>query len=275
MMLPTFLYLFIAGLVGGFIAGLVGIGGGVVYVFIIPIALYHLGIPEQEMAQYIIANSIFAILFASATTNIILYRNKLFYKKEVLTIAALSTIVSILTLHYIVNTHWYSMALFNGIIVIVLSFMLYSTLKSARQVHITPLKALTEWKLCLVGIAGGTIAALSGLGGGIVIIPLLNSIMRIDIKKASAISSGVIMITAIVMTIFNLNAAPLHSYSGYNTGYIIFPIALTLTVGVIIASPLGVKTANRLSCSTISYVYSLFLLIVIVNKFVELFKSAA
>jgi uncharacterized protein len=268
---PSFLfYLFVSGLLGGFIAGLVGIGGGVVYIFIIPIALHYIGVPLAEIPQYTIANSFFAILFASTSANYVLIRHKLFYRKEVLIISVLAIVISLLTLKFIVNTSWYSLEVFNLIVIILLLYMLYSTLLSAKKVYITPLDALKKWKLSLVGAAGGLIAALSGLGGGIVIIPILNSMMKIDIKKASSISSGVIMVTAFLITIFNLLEKPMNEYHFYNVGYIIFPIALSISFGVVLASPFGVQVGRKLSSSTISYIYASFLIVVIFKKIIEL-----
>ncbi|HXA00507.1 MAG TPA: sulfite exporter TauE/SafE family protein [Cytophagaceae bacterium] len=265
-----FLYLFIAGLIGGFIAGLVGIGGGVVYVFIIPISLVYIGVPQNEIVQYTIANSIFAIFFASASANYMLIRLKLFYRKEVLIISLSAIISSLLTLYFIVNTTWYSLHLFNVTIVLLLLYMLFTTLRSAKKVFVFPLDSLKKWKLGMVGMAGGSIAALSGLGGGIVIIPILNSFMKIDIRKASSISSGVIMVTALVMTTYNLFENPVHEFKAYNMGYIIFPIALTISLGVVLASPFGVRIGRRLTSSTISYIYAGFLIIVIFKKIAEL-----
>jgi uncharacterized membrane protein YfcA len=271
-MLSTFLYLFFAGLLGGFIAGLVGIGGGVIYVLIIPVALHLIGVPIAETPQYTIANSLFAILFASASANYFLIRYKLFYRKEVFIISLLAIIISYFSTEYIVNTTWYSLELFNSILVVLLLYMLYTTLLSAKKVYYTPLDSLNKFKLGTVGAAGGFIAALSGLGGGIVIIPVLNSMMKIDIRKASSISSGVIMITAFTITIHNLFEHPIHSFSFYNQGYIIFPISLSLSLGVVLSSPIGVKVGRKLSSTSISYIYASFLAIVIFKKLIELYK---
>jgi uncharacterized membrane protein YfcA len=270
-MSQEFLYLFIAGILGGFIAGLIGIGGGVVYIFIIPIALRYLHVPEQEIAQYTVANSIFAILFASASANYVLIRLKVFYKREVIIISLLAIIFSLLTLHFIVNTSWYSMDTFNITIVLLLLYMLYTTLWSANKVFVFPLTSLKKWKLGLLGVASGIIAALSGLGGGIIIIPVLNSFMKIDMRKAGSISSGVIMLTALIMTIFNLFENPVHQFK-YSMGYIVFPISLMISLGVVLASPFGVKIARKVSSSTISYIYAAFLIVVILKKIIELIK---
>jgi uncharacterized protein len=271
-MLPSFLYLFISGLLGGFIAGLVGIGGGVVYVLIIPIALHFIGAPIAEIPQYTIANSFFAILFASASANFMLVKHKMFFAKEVLIVSILAIVVSHLAIEFIVNTIWYSIELFNVILIILLLYMLYSTLLTAKKVYVTPLSGLNKWKLSITGAAGGFIAALSGMGGGIIIIPVLNSIMKVDIKKASSISSGVIMLTAFTITLHNLFEKPIYDFRFYSAGYIVFPIALSLSLGVIFASPFGVQVGRKLSSTTISYIYASFLIIVILKKAIELIK---
>ena len=272
-MISSFFYLFIAGLLGGFIAGLVGIGGGVIYIFFIPFALHYVGVPASEIPQYTIANSFFAILFASSSANYVLYLKKSFFLKEVLLVSTLAIVVSLITLNFIVNTSWYSLEVFNSVIIVLLLYMLFSTLVSAKKVYLTPLDSLKKWRLSLVGAAGGFIAALSGLGGGIIIIPLLNSLMKVDIKKASSISSGVIMLSAFFITLFNLFEKPLNEFHFYNSGYIIFPISLALSLGVVLASPIGVKVSRTLSSASISYIYASFLGIVIIKKIAELLKT--
>lgn len=271
--MESFFYLFLAGLLGGFIAGLVGIGGGVVYVFIIPIALRYLGVPFQEIPQYTIANSIFAILFASASASFINFHAKNFFVREVLILGSLGVAASILCLEFVVNTRWYSVLEFNIVIIILLLYMLYNTLLSAKKVYVTPLHALKKWKLVLLGIAAGVISALSGLGGGIIVIPVLNTLMKVDIRKASSISLGVITIFALFMTIFNMmEQSDLPWDFAFAKGYIIFPVGISLALGVIIASPIGVRVAGKIKASTISYVYAFFLIVVILKKAWELFQ---
>jgi len=269
-MLLTTLWLFLAGLVGGFLAGLVGIGGGLVYIFVIPYALGQSGIPDFEIPQYTIANSIFAILFASASANFAMVKIQNYFFKEILIIGLTATVSSLIILHFIVNTHWYSMEVFNITIVILLLYMVYMTIMSANRVMVLRGTEQRNWKLSLVGVASGSVAALSGLGGGIVVIPVLNSLLKIDIKNACSISSGVIMISSFGMTAFNLLEKPLHDYHNHNLGYIVFPVALALSAGVLISSPIGVRASRKLSSQNISYIYATFLVIVMLKKILEL-----
>ena len=56
----------------------------------------------------------------------------------------------------------------------------------------------------------------------------------------------------------------------HNTGYIVWPLALTLSLGVVIASPFGVSVARKLSGKTISYIFVLFVMVVIADKLIQL-----
>lgn len=269
-MLLYIFFLFLAGLSGGFIAGLAGIGGGVVYIFIIPIALGYFGVPAQEVPQFTIANSVFAILFASLAGNIVRIRNKEFLLREVLTVGIFGAVASVLVLEYIVNTRWYSLPVFNMVLLVLLIYLLISTLAGARRNYSFPPDKVKPISLGAVGIAGGGISALSGMGGGVIIIPLLNIIFKVDIKKAGTISLGVISIMAFVMTVFNLFEEPVSGYTGPNVGYILFPVVLGLLPGVLIGSPIGAQLARKMRSSIVSYIYAGFLLVVIVKKLTEI-----
>jgi len=297
-----YLYLFIAGGVGGFLSGLLGIGGGIIYILVIPAVLLHFGTPHSEIVQYTIANSIFAAFFASLAANFVLVKRKSFYLKESLFVGLAGAFSAILFLQFIVNTDWYSRQIFNIVVVLLLIFMLFRFLQKSdllpKASHYGVKKAAPvlktakgqqentdKKKLTLAGLAGGALSALSGLGGGIIIIPILNTIMHIDIKKTNAISLGVITITSLMMTAFNMletpPPAPLPAEAlaqagqslftnHYSVGYIIFPVALSLSLGAVVASPFGVTVSKKVSSKTIYIIFSFFLIVVIVKKMMEL-----
>ncbi|MCS6823039.1 MAG: sulfite exporter TauE/SafE family protein [Cytophagaceae bacterium] len=264
------LLLIIAGLAGGFIAGLIGIGGGTIYVFVIPLFLHSIGVPHQEIAQYTIANSIASIFVASATANISLIKMKFFFLKPVLIAGGTACLSSLLLLKYLVNTSIYSVKLFNIVLILLLTYMLIFTLLNARKEYKNSVENLSSGKLAFTGLCSGVVASVSGLGGGIIVIPMLNSIFKINIKAAGSVSSGVIMISSAIMTVYNMYDVPESKFHYYSIGYIIFPIVFALSAGVVIASPQGVKLAHKLPSKTISYIYAVILLLIITKKITEL-----
>ncbi len=183
--------LFLAGIIGGFLAGLIGIGGGVIYIFILEMAFVQMGILDAELAQFTIANSIFAVFFASSSANITFIKLKQFYWRQILLVAVGSIITSLLMLKFVVNTSWFSREKFNIIVILLLLYMLAKTFFDVKKnIQSKELENIHKPYLTISGIAGGMIASLSGLGGGGVMMPLFTSFLKIDIKKAKAISLG-------------------------------------------------------------------------------------
>ena len=274
-LMEYFAFLFVAGIIGGFIGGLLGIGGGIIYIVVIPVALTGIGVPREEIVQYTIANSVFASFFSSLSANFILIKNKNFYLKEVFLMSSVGIVTSLLLLQYVVNTTWYSKETFNMVIVILLVYMLLKIIAQTAANKNGTNQEYTKgnMKLGLAGLVGGSVSALSGLGGGVVIIPILHSLFRMELKKASAISLGVIGITSFIMSIYSMLENTHTDFHYYSTGYIIFPIALSLTGGVVIASPLGVKASRNVSPQLLNYLFSLFLALIIIRKIVEITAS--
>lgn len=263
----------LAGLTGGFAAGLLGIGGGLIYILILPNALRAVGVPEAELVQYVIANSLFGTLSASLAGVITLWRRDEVYLRDTVIVGLAAIVVSLLSLELLVNTSFYSQQVFNITIVLALLFVLYRTFKAAH--HEPAYNENGKNRLPLLttsGMAGGLLASLSGLGGGVVIMPLLNSGLRMDIRRAKSISLGVIVMSALCMTLFNSFEEPQYRFSYYNTGYLVWPIAACLSLGVVIGAPLGVRVGGRIPSYTISYIFSFFLVIVMGSKLWDLWQ---
>lgn len=267
-----FVSLFAIGIFGGFLAGFLGIGGGILYIAVLPIFLARIGVEGQELVQFTIANSIFGTLAAGVAGNIAHLQGNRFYKKEVILVSLSGVISAVLALLLIVNTNWYSGHLFNLLVVLLLSYILYKTLKnSAKKFKFIREVTFDPGKLSIAGTIGGTIAACSGLGGGAIIVPLLNIGLKMNIKKAKSISLGVILVTSAAITLVNLISEPTYNGAAENVGFIVPSIVGPMSLGVLISTPLGVKIGKSTPAFLISYVFSVFLALVILKKSVELY----
>lgn len=269
--MELYLLLFLMGLTGGFLAGLIGIGGGVMYVLVLPYLLNQMGFPSNEIVQLTIANSIFGTMFAAMAGNIALWKRGEFYWKEVLIIGSFGTLISLLVLYFFVNTGAYQKTEFNIIVIVLMVFIIWRTL---NQVKVTRIdgeeKPSGLLGYGLIGSSAGAVAALSGLGGGTVIIPILNTGLNMTMQKAKSISLGVIFITSLSLTIMNMLSVTSFGALNKTTGYIVWPLALILSLGVVIASPFGVSIARKLSSKTISYIFVVFVMVVIADKLIQL-----
>ena len=254
--------LILSGVVGGFISGLLGVGGGLIFVPILDYFLIKEGIHGPDLVRFTLANSFLAILFSGLIGSYSAIRDKHINYRQLFSVA-LSAIVSILLTSFLVGIgSWYTPILFKSLFCLMLIFTLIKTL-----LH-TEIKDQTN-KLDLrigifIGIITGVVSGLSGLGGGIVMIPLFMMVGHLSIKKASTLSLAVIPVLALPNVLFYLFKEPEVTLSG-STGYIAWSLVTPMILGVLIAVQLGVKVSKLLSANTIKIIFATFIVLTVVK----------
>jgi len=100
----------------------------------------------------------------------------------------------------------------------------------------------------IIGIVAGLISSLSGLGGGIIVIPILTDILKTPLKKASSISIGVVAMLALPISISYLSIdarSVMQHVLPAQVGYISMFIAAPVLIGVFSTTGWGVRTAQK------------------------------
>src|SRR5689334_18824451 len=155
------LLLVLAGLIGGFISGLTGLGTGLVMLGVIPIILNQYGVPEGQVVSVIIANTIFSTLVSSLANVVTSLRQKMFFPRETLWVSFFATICSYLVFEMIVSSGVYSKELFNSIIIFFMVIILFQTFRKLKLSNVMD-ERVTKVKLSLTGIISGTVAGFTG-----------------------------------------------------------------------------------------------------------------
>lgn len=261
------------GLAAGILGAVLGIGGGILFVLVIPVYLVSIGIPATEIVPFTVANSLAATIFTTLTANFKQFRQPGFPWMEILWISIGGSLSSILLLRYFVNTSLYSKQAFQILFLIVIVYMLVRmvwnlVLKKARP-SLESGSLLHPGKLGIIGLFSGCISPLTGMGGGIVLVPILHSIFHVPIRKSQSVSLGVISITAIVSSMYNLGSNPSFAPAVPHSGYLILPLAGSLSLGGMIGAIAGLKMASLLPERTAGFLFALFLLVVLC---IQLFK---
>jgi uncharacterized membrane protein YfcA len=113
-------------------------------------------------------------------------------------------------------------------------------------------------RLVAIGLAAGVFSALFGVGGGIVVVPLLILLLHFDERVATATSLGTILVTALAgVIVFGLRGE-LH------VGYAAL-VGLPAAAGAL----LGTSLQQRLRTTTITYGFALLLVAIAVWLFVS------
>ena len=264
----VFLLIILAlGFTGGLLAGLLGVGGGIVFVPLFQeIAAKHPIVSER--VDYVIANSLLVVFIVGISGSIKHIKLKNTHLKAALT-TGLSAVFSSLILSYTIkqlglNNPQVFKWLFS-IILVFTGIRMWSGKKQEEQsnqtVIIPPLKQFIP-----AGLIAGCITALTGLGGGIIMIPYFNKINKLPLKFATGLSLTVIPILAFPLLSYYALLGPTKAiYNGLQTGYILWPIALPMVLAASIASPLGIKIAQKIPSKTLLIIFTVFIVLTILK----------
>jgi uncharacterized membrane protein YfcA len=267
-----YLLLLIFGGLGAFLSGFLGVGGGIIYVPILDYFLYKLGYRNEELVRAILANSLFTIIFSGTISLYNQYKLKNIYPKLILYAAIPAAVSVVLTTWFINQGTWYSKIFFNYIFSVMLVVVLIKMIKSSRYEVYNRVK-LFPTHFVTAGFFTGIISALSGLGGGVILTPVLNDYFKLSVKKATSISNGVIPILAAAVGIYNINQIPSNLVSPWQAGYIVFPLVVPMIASAPIFAKLGVQLAHRIQSGYVKSVFLFFVSLVLIKNLYEIISS--
>lgn len=265
--------LIIIGSIGGFLSGMLGVGGGVIFVPVIDFILSSAGVNEDIAVNIILANSIATIAFTGTISSIKQVRMGNFYPKQILYTALPGVITSLGLSYAISQIHFYSKDKFNiffiSILVLLLVRMFWRN-KTVASNEKQP-KGIKIIAFTLTGLFTGLVTALSGLGGGIVMIPVFTNFLKLNIKIATSISTGVITVLVFPLIVYYLfTPVELPIAVVWKTGHLIWSVILPLALGSFFLAPLGVKTSQKMDSAKIKIVFAFFVMAVLARMIVSM-----
>jgi len=112
--------------------------------------------------------------------------------------------------------------------------------------------------LVVVGVLGGTLSGMFGVGGGIVMVPLLTVLARMDHRRASATSLVAILPTSVVGAVtYGLN------------GHLDVVAGIAIAVGGIGGSLIGTRLLRVLPLGWLRWLFVALLVVVAIRLFLE------
>ena len=254
------------GVAGGFLSGLLGVGGGIIFIPVFDWLFRQKGVEGQELVRLMLANSFLAILFSGITSSYKHRKLGSFYPKEIIAIAIPAMVFGASMSYLITSMEWYNEVYFKVVflaVILITLFRLWQT-RPSKQDGMQVETPFSVARYIVIGLATGLISAFSGLGGGVAMIPLLTMVMHMDIKKASGISIGVIPIMILPFLVVYAIQQPEIQFDG-GLGYLQFLIVLPVVIGIFIGSPLGVAAAKRLESRRLNAIFAALLVIIAVK----------
>lgn len=254
--MDIFLATVVLGMVTGVLAGLFGIGGGLVIVPVLVMLFSAHHFPAELVMIMAVASSLATIIFTAISSVIAHHRLESLVWAKVFSLspaimlgAALGAVVA-------------KQISADYLRLILVVFLLYVGVQMALQIK-PKAGTVKQSKLldALVGTVIGLLSAIVGIGGGTLTVPYLvhgQYTMRQAVAVASACGLPIAIVSTISYALLGWQDARLPEWS---LGYVYLPAFLGTALSSMMTAPLGAKLAHKLPAATLKRYFSLLLFI--------------
>ncbi|WP_296305226.1 sulfite exporter TauE/SafE family protein [uncultured Desulfovibrio sp.] len=245
------------GLVAGVLAGLLGVGGGIVIVPMLVFAFGRAGFPSESIMLLALATSLGSIMFTSVSSALAHWRRGAVDWLSVLRISPGIVLGTFAGTYVAVLLPRRFLQIF---FVIFLTYVAVQMLRGSRPRATRTLPG--AWGMGAAGGVIGLISSLVGIGGGTLSVPFLtwhNVEMHRAIGTSAAIGLPIAVAGCCGYLINGLHATGLPPYC---LGYLYLPALFPLVVCSMLTAPLGARIAHRLPVSRLRSAFALLLICV-------------
>lgn len=247
----------VIGAMAGILAGMLGVGGGIILVPALSMVFYHYGvIPKEYIMQMTIGTSLATIivtLFSSLRSHVTHDAVRWEMVRQITPWIMLGAVIGAIIAHDL-PSHW--LKIFFGLFLIYLAVHLFFA-KLEDETRTVPSKRIIRAVVTLIG----AMATILGAGGGAMLIPFL---MRCKIELREAIgtsvacTTGMCMVSAISLMVLGYSVVNLK----WSTGYIYWPAFIGIVLTSALFAPVGTAIARMLPPSILKLLLAIFLLLV-------------
>ncbi len=245
------------GVVAGLLAGLLGIGGGLVLVAALVLALPLQGVPQAAVMHTALATSLASVVItALASTRAHARRGSVLWPSVAWLVPGVllgGWLGSVLATQLAGNSlRWFVVAY-----CVLAALQLFFEFPRSRPAHPTPPRGPL---MTTAGVGIGAISALVGIGGGSMTVPVLiwHGVAPVRAVGTSSACGIAIGLAAAAGYAFN---ADVHGMPAASIGYVFLPAAIGISLTSVLMAPYGASLAHRASPVMLRRVFAAFLIL--------------
>lgn len=268
-LLPLLAIAVTAGIFGGILAGLLGVGGGIVIVPALYLALSTAGMDPAITMQVAVGTSLATIVFTSLSSG---YGH---FKRGAIDMDLLKLWAPSLLVGVVIG------ALLGGYVSGLILVAVFATVAALVALDMifrktkddpTP-RGFAKPIWAVLGVVTGGLSAMMGIGGGTIGVPLLN-FLGYDIRRAVGTSAAIGFIIglpgAVVYALTGLGAEGLPPFS---LGYVNLAAAAIIIPLTSSFAHVGVKLAHSIPRRALRFAFGIFLMITSMRMLFDLFEA--
>ena len=251
----------VLGCVVGFLAGLLGIGGGLIIVPVLSALLMHFDVVADDHVIVIaIATSLASILFTSTSSALAHHKNNNVpwgIAPWVMSGVALGALISGFAAS-LIPEQFLRIVFAISVVFIAARMVLSARTNTVVKTHPMPKGPIIG---AISAVMGG-LSGLIGIGGGALIVPLLHY-FSVDIKKAIGCAAACGIVIALFGSVGYISAGwQVTDLQHGFAGFVYLPALLGIVITSWFMAPVGAKATHYLPVSTIKKVFAVLLIII-------------
>lgn len=251
------------GAIVGFLAGLLGIGGGLIIVPVLSVLLHKMDIVSPQSAFLVaVATSLCSIIFTSFSSALTHHKhNNVNWSLAGWVVAGVAVGSGVGSFF----AEWISVEMLRIIFAVTVAFVAFRMAFSKTQVSDCSEIKPNLWLMMPISATIGALSSLIGIGGGALVVPMLSQ-LRYDVKKAIGVASVAGTCIAVVATVGYVTSGwDEHKISDWYLGYVYIPALVGVVITSSMFAPIGAKLVHRLPVQVLKRLFAIFLTLVVIN----------
>ncbi|MEX1136728.1 MAG: sulfite exporter TauE/SafE family protein [Balneolales bacterium] len=255
-----FFILILFGLFAGLLSGMLGIGGGLIFA---PVLYYLFDFNEvQNPELWTIGSSLFCTCVTALSGTLKHIQMNNIYNKESLRIGVFGILGTFIG-NTIATSSYFSHREFVTLFSILLIYTGSTFIRKAAAGKVAAPagdnnKKISWIQALKIGSGGGLVASLAGVGGGIILVPLMNLFYKTPFTKTVSIS-----VYAIILISFSgafqlaLDTPATSGVSAFTLGFVDFGASFALVIGAFAGANLGAYLHDRVNLSYLQILFAI------------------
>lgn len=266
------LILLLLGIVAGIVAGLFGLGGGILFTPILFIVFSNAGIESPVVLT--IGSSLFCTFIAAFGSSVRQFQQQNFYWRDGIKIGLMGA-GGIYLGKLVITSPYYSQkefVIFFSLLLLYVAFMFYRRGSRQKSELKQTNSQVTLSQSFVTGGLGGFVAALAGIGGGGVMVPLLNLLFKKSFTRSVSISSlAIVFISLAGWLQLGFLDNGIGALTAFYWGYVDFGAAFPLAVGGLLGGFLGALFNLKVNRRYLQYAFSVLAIAMAFKLILEVF----
>lgn len=244
------------GLLVGFMAGLLGIGGGGTMVPILTALFLAQGLPTQQVVHLALGTSMGSIILTSVSSM------RAHHARGGVRWDIVKTMAPGILVGTFAATFLATLLSAKALAIFFACFMAYSSLQMFLNKQPKPSSSIKgKGELLTVGTGIGGVSALVSIGGGTLTVPYLTW-RNIPITTAIGTSAAMGLPISLAGTLgYVINGYGSANDLGYSLGFVYLPAVVLISMMSVLMAPIGAKAAHKLPVPALKKIFALLLIL--------------